>query len=79
MNKFVFLGFIALLSGSGPCLAQAEVEESLAGVIVTDESAQTQPEKSRIKRRRHAGSKVSETPIEEQNGPPIDRHGIDGY
>ncbi len=79
MNRAVFLGFIALLSGGAPCLAQTEIEESLAGVIVAGEVAQTQQERPRIKRRRHAGSKASETPIEEQNGPPIDRHGIDGY
>lgn len=79
MNKSVFLGFIVLLSDGGACLAQGEIEESLAGVIVSSESAQTQQEKPRIKRGRRAGSKASETPIEEQNGPPIDRRGIDGY
>jgi len=55
------------------------MEESLAGVIMTDAPSAPRRAKTPAKYNRRVKSKADQTPIWQQNGPKIDPNGVDGY
>lgn len=79
MGRPILLSLLVLLSFGASSRAGDEMEESLAGVIMTDAPSAPRRAKTPAKHNRRVKSKADQTPIWQQNGPTIDPHGVDGY
>ena len=79
MGRPILLSLLVLLSFGGGGHAAEEIEESVAGVIMSDAPSAPRREKTPAKHNRRVKSKADQTPIWQQNGSAIDPHGVDGY
>ena len=74
-------GLTSIEETVGVAFAGDEIADSVAGVIIDDGpeiSGQSPAAPNRPKRRRRPAAPAPAAPIWEQDGPPIDRAGVDG-